>query len=173
MRSTWPSRERPAGPGSRTRRCASTASPTRQCGRASMRAEQRNLDEQIAAAEAAEQARLTDPQATADRVVAQLTEMAANMKTMPTFALRQALSGLVEKVVVDMETKEAEMTLALPAWAMSARKGQEAMRLVGTSASSTYYETHRRITFVLAVADCRYVKGSHSVCFECRRRRVA
>jgi hypothetical protein len=138
-----------------------------------LRAERRSLDEQIASAEAAEQARTTDPEATADRVVAQLSEMAANMKTMPKFALRQALGGLVEKVVVDMETKEAEVTLALPAWAMSASKGQEAMRLVGTSASSTYYQTHQRLTVVLAVADCRYVKGKHSVCFDCRRRKAA
>jgi hypothetical protein len=56
---------------------------------------------------------------------------------------------------------------------MSASKGQEAMRLVGTSGSSTYYETHQQMTVVLAIADCRYVKGSHSVCFDCRRRRVA
>ena len=135
-----------------------------------LKAERRNLEQQIEAAKAAEQARMTSPEQTADRVVAQLAALSASLPTMPKFALREALGSIVEKVVVDMETKQIEVILALPAWALAQNQGQEAMRLVGTSASSTYYETHQRMTVVLAVADCRYEMRSSRACYKCQRR---
>jgi len=71
---------------------------------------------------------MTSPEATANDVIAQLAELSANLKTMPKFALRQALGSIIEKVVVDMETKQVEITLALPAWALAHNQGPEPMR---------------------------------------------
>lgn len=138
-----------------------------------LRAERRHLDEQIAAAEAAARAKDVDPAQVADRVVTRIAALAANLKDAPTFALRELLNGLVERVVGDMETKEVEVTLALPAWAFREDDEAEPMRLVGTSASLASYETHRVLTLKLAEADCRYVLASSRACYECRRRPAA
>jgi hypothetical protein len=45
--------------------------------------------------------------------------------------------------------------------------GCEAM---GTSASSSSYQTHPVLTLRLATADCRYVLAASEACYECRRR---
>jgi hypothetical protein len=139
-----------------------------------LRIERRSLDERIAAKEAAAQMRTVDPQTVTDRIVAQLTEMAVKMKTTPTSALRQLLGSVVEKIVADMESKEVEIFLAAPSSCVFPQQnGKDAMRLVGSTASSTSHETHQPHVIRLAVADCRYVKLPMSVCFECRRRSAA
>jgi hypothetical protein len=98
--------------------------------------------------------------------------MAANMESMPKFALRQLLATVVEKVVADMETKEIEIFLGLPSvGAIGQYNADNAMRLVGISASSTSDETHRRL--VAIIADCSYVKHSSGSRYNCRRRRAA
>ena len=94
-------------------------------------------------------------------------------KEAPTFAVREVLNGFIERVVGDMETKQVEVTLALPAWAFNENGDSQPMRLVGRSPSSTSYETHQKTTIVLAVADCEYVKGQRSICYKCRRRKAA
>ena len=92
---------------------------------------------------------------------------------MPTFALREVLGGLVERVEGDMETKDVVVTLALPSWAVHQNSDVQPMRLVATSASSTCYETQRVLTLKLAFADCRYVLASSRACYECHRRPAA
>lgn len=139
-----------------------------------LRIERRSLDEQIAAKHAAAQVRTIDPNELTDRIVAQLSELSNCIKTMPTFALRQLLGSLVEKVVADMESKEVEIFLALPSSCVfSQENASDAMRLVGTTASSTSHETHRHHFIALAIANCRYMKVPSSVCFDCRRRAAA
>jgi DNA invertase Pin-like site-specific DNA recombinase len=139
-----------------------------------LRIERRSLDEQIAAKEATTRARTVDPQTVTDRIVAQLTEMSIKMKTTPTFALRQLLGTVVEKIVADMESKEVEIFLAVPSSCVFPQQNAEdAMRLVGSRASSTSHETHQTHGVKLGVVDCRYVKLPTSVCFECGRRTAA
>lgn len=139
-----------------------------------LRIERRSLDEQIAVKEAAAQARTINPEETTDRIMGTLAEVSVKMKTTPTFALRQLLGTVVEKVMVDMESKEVEIFLATPSSCVSAaQSGGSAMRLVGTSASSTSYETHQRHVVWLGIVNCRYVKLHRSVCFDCRRRPAA
>lgn len=130
----------------------------------------RDLDVQIKAAEAVAQAGLIDPEQIADRVVAKATALSANLKTLPTFALREVLAAVVEKVVVDMETRHAEVFLSLPIWLSDRAMGVEPMRPVGTSPSSTSYQTHQRWSIVLDVADCVCLKESSRVCYRCQRR---
>lgn len=134
-------------------------------------AQRRQLDEQIAGAEAAEQARTISPEEIADTVAARLQSLSAELKSMPTFALRQMLGTLIEKVVADMETRQIEIHIAVPAMALAGLKqGEITMRPVGSSASSASHETHQGLTITLGFADCTYVKLQRSVCFECRRR---
>jgi DNA invertase Pin-like site-specific DNA recombinase len=137
-----------------------------------LRAERRRLDEQIAAAEAAAHAGGVDPAQLADDVVARVSALSEGLSDMPKFALREFLGSVVESVVGDMETKQVEVTLALPSWAFGQNRDAKPMRLVGTSASSASYETHRVLTLKLAEADCRYVL-SRTACYDCRRRPAA
>lgn len=139
-----------------------------------LKAERRTLDEQIAAAEGAATLRGLDPNAVADAVLGRIKSM-GKPNELPAFALRQLIASLVGRVVVDMETKAVEVELMLPIdekfFGGLAEGG--AMRLVGTSASSTSDETHRVLMLDLVAADCRYVMTSSRACYECRRRQAA
>ena len=73
-----------------------------------LRVERRSLDEQIAAEESTVQARTLDPMELTERILATLTDLSAKMKALPTIAMKQMLATVVEKVVVDMESKEIE-----------------------------------------------------------------
>jgi hypothetical protein len=139
-----------------------------------LKTERRALDEQLAAAEAATAMRSLDPQAVADEVVAKLRLMAADATDMPKFALRQFLASVVGRVVVDMETKDVEVEIMLPMGMVYGKNfSSGSVRLVGNSASSTCFETHRVLMLKLAYADCRYVLASGMACYECRRRPAA
>lgn len=138
-----------------------------------LRAERRGLEDQIAAVEAVEQTRAADPEQVADAVVARLAELPVTLKTMPTFALRQVIGTFVEKVVGDMENKDVEVVLSLPAWAFVQKYADLGVRPVGSLPSSTSDGTHRLLVVQLGVVDCRYVRRSSPVCYECRRRQAA
>ena len=100
-----------------------------------LRAERRSLDEQIAAAEGAAALGSVDPIAVADAVLIQLRQMTANVGQMPPFALRELIGTVVSGVVIDMETRAAEVELMLPLGVTAAATdGHDAVRLVGRSA---------------------------------------
>lgn len=93
---------------------------------------------------------------------------------MPKHLLKEWLSILVSKVVVDMETKAIEIHVALPtARPKSAFSDEKAMRLVTTLGSPSSYETHRPALPLIAVIDCQFQKASNHICYNCRRRSVA
>jgi hypothetical protein len=138
-----------------------------------LKTERRNLDEQIGAAQVQEQMRKIDPQTIADEVLAELTHISANWKTMPKFALRQLLETFVERAVGDMETKDVEIALKLPTWAFERKNADSRMRLAPNSQSSVVDETHQPMVIKLGYADCRYTKLPRQVCYECRRRKAA
>lgn len=129
-----------------------------------LQAERRSLSEQIAASEAEQQTRGTDPQQIVDRVMNRIQTLAANLKDAPTFALREFLNVFVERVVGDMETKAVEVTLALPDWAFREENAINALRPVGTSASSSSYQTQGPRLYLEDV-----VCESRKACYECRR----
>ena len=124
-----------------------------------LKAERRTLDEQIAAAQSASAMKLVDPTAVADAVLNQLRSMAANINDMPKFPLRQLLTTVIGRVVLDLETRAAEVQMILPLGLNEnlfggGVEGPESMRLVGTSASSTSDETHSRIRISLGRFAC-------------------
>lgn len=133
-------------------------------------AEQRRaLDKQIAQAELAIQRSTEDPQTLADKAIARLNSLDLNWRSISPAARRDLVQQFVEKVEVDMATKEAEVSLRLPPWAL--QNGDWAMRLAHSSASRTVDETHPLIGIPLAYADCRYtLVPGRSVCYRCRRR---
>lgn len=72
-----------------------------------------------------------------------------------------------ERVVVDMATKDAEVSLKLPNWAFERGFG---VRAANSSRSQTSRETPPRVVVQLGFADCRYVHWGRQVCYTCRRR---
>jgi hypothetical protein len=142
-----------------------------------LKSERRSLDEQIAAAEAAIQMQNIDAQAVADEILGQLRSMAANIADMPKFALRQLLGTVISRIEIDMETKAANIQMTLPLIEknfIGDLGGLEAMRLVGTSASSTSYETHPDIRIKIGEFHCseqRIVQRGfiETPCYDCRR----
>ncbi len=133
-------------------------------------AERRGLEDRISAAEAVEQNSSADPQQIADAVIAQLTDLPVTLKSMPTFSLRQVIGTFVQKVVGDLETKDIEINLSLPAWAFLQNNADSAMRQVGNWPSSCSYETHHEQVVRLGIVDCQYIRSSNLVCYNCRRR---
>lgn len=141
-----------------------------------LKSERRTLDEQIASINAAAQRQSVDSDALADNILGQLRSMATNLSNMPTFAVRQLIASVIGRIEIDMETKAVELHLMIPLdekffWGTA--KGEEAMRLVGTSASSTSDETHPPLRLDLGRFDCDEQRRAGRPCYACRRRRAA
>jgi hypothetical protein len=113
-----------------------------------------------------------DPARFANDVVERMASLSKNFSGLSSFALRELLGTLIQRVEGNMETKEVEITITLPAWALAENDGKPPMRLVGTPPSSASYETHGVSALNLGMADCRYVL-SQTACYKCRRRPAA
>jgi DNA invertase Pin-like site-specific DNA recombinase len=136
-------------------------------------AERIHLDEQIAAAEAAESTRTADPQKVADSVLERLKALPLDIQSMPKLALREVIATFVEKVVGDMETKDIEVILRLPTWAFSLESKDSAMRPAPNLRSQDKHETHVYLVIQLGVIECRYLLRPNNACYDCRRRSAA
>ena len=79
-----------------------------------LKAERKALDEQIQSLMNATAVGTVDPLLTANAIIDQLRNMTANIRQMPTFALRQTITSVIEKIFVDMQTKSVEIQLTLP-----------------------------------------------------------
>ncbi|HEY1686050.1 MAG TPA: recombinase family protein [Tepidisphaeraceae bacterium] len=139
-----------------------------------LKLERRNLDQQIAAIESAEQMKNIDPNQIADQVIDQLVQLPKNLESMPKFAMKQLMTTFIEKAIGDMETKDVELMLKLPSLAFGQHNGDAAMRLVETSRPSTSDETHQLFVVKLGFVDCHYIKlAPNNSCYQCHRRKAA
>jgi hypothetical protein len=137
-----------------------------------LKSQRRQLDEQIAAASVQKQS--VDADAHADAILRKIKNFLAAMETLPKHLVKEWLSVVVSKVVVDMETRAIEIHVALPtAMLKSAFLSKNPMRLVTTSASSTSYETHPTMRVNWGLIECSYVKAHSAACYECRRQIAA
>jgi DNA invertase Pin-like site-specific DNA recombinase len=139
-----------------------------------LRVERRSLDEQIAAAEGAAALGSVNVNAVADAVLTQLRQMTANVAQMPPFAVRELIGTVVSGVVIDMETRAAEIELMLPLGLTAATTGgEQAVRLVGRSASSTSDQTHPTVRVAMGRFGCTEERLAGRPCYVCRRRHAA
>ena len=127
------------------------------------------LERQIVEAQQALQYAAEDPEALADRVVARLAVVGQGLMEVTPAVLRDLMEAFIERVEVDMETKDILVGLKLPAWALEA---EGVMRLAHSSPSSTARETHRSVLVPLGTAECPYAVVSSRVCYRCRRRKT-
>ena len=92
--------------------------------------------------------------------------------------LREAVNRLIPTLSVDMETKEVELTIALPVWATAiqgkrgktATNGQEEVCLPTSLQSSTGGWT--QVTFITATCQYLWLRGSRTTppCYTCQRK---
>lgn len=75
----------------------------------------------------------------ADAVCGKLSDLAVQVPNLPSTALRNLLQVFLNKLVVDLETKNVEVTFALPEWATV---DTERLCLVGHSVYKTTNEAH-------------------------------
>jgi hypothetical protein len=139
-----------------------------------LRSRRREIDAQIEKIFSEVQHAALDPEELADAVVARLRDLPAHADGLDSITKRDLLQAFVEKIEVDMATKNVEVILKLPAWAMkSALERLGKGRLAHSSPSPTVDKTHPMPVVRLALASCRYihVRGSHRpVCYRCRRK---
>ena len=140
-----------------------------------LKAERRELDAAIADMRASLAHAEFDPAEVTARVQERMASLtAADLAALPAPAKRELVEAFVERVEVDMETRDAEVFLRLPSWALeSSIPANGGGRLAAGSASPTIHETHPASPIRLAWADCRYrnVHGSQEpVCYRCRRK---
>ena len=118
-----------------------------------------------------------DADAIADEIIVSLSQLAQRMDAMPPNALRQLLSALISKLVVDLDTKNVEIELALPDWATLTKLNAEGgVCLEDKSSRRCSYQANRENDAKIAVYYCLGIDRRHlrlPGCFECERRKVA
>ena len=138
-----------------------------------LRRRRRDLDAQIEKISGELRYASDDPKALADGVIARLQNLPKDAGGLDAATKRDLLQAFVEKVEVDMATKDAEVFLKLPSWALeAASKAAGKGRLAHNSPSPTVDETHPLLSAGLAFADCRYIhdRSNRRVCYRCRRK---
>jgi hypothetical protein len=99
---------------------------------------------------------LDDPDAVADAVCGKLSDLAAQLPNLAPTAVRNLLHVFLAELVVDLETRDAQVSFALPDWA---QLDVDRMCLQCTPASKSAVEAH---ALPLAVYRCQWDKASAS-----------
>jgi len=136
-----------------------------------LRAQRRSVEAQIEKFSGRVGLSSMDPHAIIDAVMGRLANLPDQVDYLDEGARRDLIEAFVVKVIIDLETKNAEVILRLPPWAFKSASGAaEEGRLVTSRLSSVVYETPPLLTVFLGKANCQYEKGHRSVCYRCRRR---
>lgn len=114
-----------------------------------------------------------DPDQRAAEIAKELNRAGGTLTKMPLPMLKQLARLLISKLVIDLETLEFEIEMALPTWAtMSAGGIRDALRLDRDLHMKTSAETQPQETpFFLGRFECS--PSDKPICFNCRRLRRA
>jgi hypothetical protein len=126
----------------------------------------RSLDAEIEAAEKAVTSRV-DPKELSARAARRLATLADRLHEMPPATVRAVLETFVSSAVVDLETRQVSIELALPPWA------ELDAALLCLDANSSYKGDNQAQRIVLARLELCRVKRSYVPCDTCRRKRAA
>ena len=139
-----------------------------------LRAQRRSVEAQIEKISGRVGLSSIDPNAVVDAVMGRLADLPNQVSDLDPAARRDLIEAFVEKVVIDLETKDAEVVLRLPPWAFkSASSAAGEGRLVTSLLSPVVDETPPRLIVFLGAADCEYrhhPAGQNRICYQCRRR---
>lgn len=111
-----------------------------------------------------------DPNELADRLLAQIGNRSMSVSEMSASMKRELLEAYVERVVVDMATKDAEIYFKLPE---SAFEGKLGVRVGPNLRSQIERDTPLSLVIRIGIADCKYQRLQRDVCYTCRRRNAA
>ena len=140
----------------------------------SLRAKRRSIEAQIEKISGRVVLSSITPEILIDAVMGRLADLPNQVCDLEAGTRRDLIEAFVEKVVIDLETKDAEVVLRLPPWAFKTAFGATGEgRLVTNSLSPTVYETPPILSVSLGLADCQYhykPAGHERVCYYCRRR---
>lgn len=133
-----------------------------------------DLEDRIAKASARSERPTIDVDAVADAVVERLGRLGESMEGMPPAAVRNVLASVVSKLVVDQETRDVDIELALPA-EMLRGGGDGAVAplcLDGARPWPSPHEAQRPEGLKIASVTCRGSRGDryHKPCFACSRK---
>lgn len=115
--------------------------------------ELRQVEEQIRQVESGAQLHGVDPGEIVERIVEQLKKVGESVDSLPPTTVRRLLEMLIERAEVDLETRDLDVTLRLPAWAIGA---VDTLCLDGNPVNRTTVETHAECNAVLVSARCRW-----------------
>lgn len=101
------------------------------------------------------------------RLVQAFSEIGENLRKLPPAALRAVVQHFIPELVVDLETRQVEMTLALPDWVTDIERLRAAVCLGNRMACHSGTEAHTP-SVVIARINCQWVLKPK--CFECHRR---
>jgi hypothetical protein len=118
-----------------------------------------------------------DAAAIADQIVLSLSKLGQRLDGMPSNLLRQLLAALISKLVVDLDTKNVEIELALPDWATLTKLNADGdVCLESTFARRCSYQANQENAAKIAVYYCHGIDRRHlrlPGCFDCKRRKAA
>ena len=98
-----------------------------------------------------------------------LQEFGQNLDPMDIPGIAKLLELLVERMEVDLETREVEIVFALPSWMAQACNSSPQVGLDALSVYRPIIETHPENSVILAVFACRKEEVPRHGCFKCRR----
>lgn len=134
-----------------------------------IRQELQSIDQQIATKETASAMQSLDPALIASRVRERCLALTSGLADCPKHQLRELLRLIVDRIIVDMETKSFEIHLALPNWIMEDAPACT-MRPGTNSQSSTRTPTHPLGALKMALGDCHAERRRGKPCYRCQRR---
>jgi len=104
-----------------------------------LQAQIRALDERIKKASVRSGKWKGDVAELVERITDRLAEFATNLGSLPAPATRRLVASFVSRAVVDLETRDVELELCLPEWALG---GENARCLDGTFSRKSDIEAH-------------------------------
>jgi len=108
----------------------------------------------------------------ADRVAAELADLADALTADDLPIIRQIISLVVARMEVDMKTRETELELHIPDWLAASLSRQPRMGLDAVLACRAFNETHPSDGSEIASFRCKQT-AKRPVCFQCHRIRRA
>ncbi len=128
-----------------------------------------DMEQRVKYAQTDPQQPRSDPKVSIEKLANDLQEFGQKLDPMDIPGIAKLLELLVERMEVDLETREVEIVFALPSWMAQACKSSPQVGLDALSVYKPLIETHPENSVILAVFTCRKEDVRHDGCVKCRR----
>ncbi|MEX2673459.1 MAG: recombinase family protein [Phycisphaeraceae bacterium] len=128
------------------------------------------LQQRIEGAKPKSDVRPVNPMSNAQKLVGELHHFGENLKPEDIAGVRALLKILIDRIEVDLETKEVEIVFALPTWMAGVLSSGDGLGLDQLSAYRPSIEAHLENGVILATFHCKLEGKRTDRCFKCSRR---